>query len=606
MAITRSFSDLVAEALGADPKRTWYFLSRWEPYENSGAEHNPLGVTVSSGGDTGNFNSVGVKNFGGERDGALSTAAMLRNGRYENILSYLRGGNLDREGIAGDLRTWGTGSRTGDYPFANEFAQAPGAPATGSGQTDLNTSDSGAAADDMRLRQKLQTEGERLWDIVTNPSDPDSAEVANAYQALDSILAEIATIDQRWADVTDRSNLNAQNAFMDLMKVGDFKQTQADRAFDRWLSKRDRALATTEGEIASAVERNQANADIAAARRGTAGLGPTPETKTYIPGNYEDTLAKWNRRLGTGTEPSADYRTYSSPATPPAFSTYSPRGPETAGGGAAGSSAATTPQGVPQGVQRAWDVVDQTRRPSFARPPEPEKPRGWFGTNDSGDLFGIPGTSRPEVQNWDVTKALGAATGALGRWFTHNVGPDQGSLTNSIRGAPGDIAGAGTALQRWWNEVVGGRLPMGRVLSHADGTLNAPGGKAMVGERGPETQIDPQGGVSVVGQQGPEVRDIAPGSAILPADIPPEEVYMFTQIMQGLQGGGRNPDAERQQRMNDPNLAKKVRDSLMQAVAAEDASNPPRLPTLVGQWPMDPWQDLRPLVEPPVQEVQRG
>ncbi len=56
--------------------------------------------------------------------------------------------------------------------------------------------------------------------------------------------------------------------------------------------------------------------------------------------------------------------------------------------------------------------------------------------------------------------------------------------------------------------------------------------------------------------------------------------------------------------MNDPNLHLKVVDSLLRAIAAQDASRPPNMPQLVGPgWDFDPWEKLRPLAAPPEMEV---
>jgi len=108
----------------------------------------------------------------------------------------------------------------------------------------------------------------------------------------------------------------------------------------------------------------------------------------------------------------------------------------------------------------------------------------------------------------------------------------------------------------------------------------------------------PDGRVVPVGQFGPEVRNLEPGTAVLPNDVPPDEAYAYSQIQQAMKRGpmqsGGDSIAEQRARANDPQLREKVMASMKKAMAAHDAANPPGTPILDGPgWTSDPWANWR-------------
>ena len=156
------------------------------------------------------------------------------------------------------------------------------------------------------------------------------------------------------------------------------------------------------------------------------------------------------------------------------------------------------------------------------------------------------------------------------------------------------------AKKKWWQKGRG-------LIGFANGTMNAPGGLARVGEKGPETMIDPRTGQPViVGEYGPEVRDVPQGAEVYPNDVPPDEAFAFSQMHRAVAGsaqGRPQSQAEMAARANDPQLQQKVRAALTQAIVAQTVATPPPTPGLAGVWSKpDPWADFRPLSTPAVQQ----
>lgn len=87
------------------------FLTDWNRAEGGSATNNPFNTTQPGYGTTGNYNSVGVKNYADPMQGLKATAATLENGRYSNILAALKGGkNAKVAAQALANSPWGTGS----------------------------------------------------------------------------------------------------------------------------------------------------------------------------------------------------------------------------------------------------------------------------------------------------------------------------------------------------------------------------------------------------------------------------------------------------------------------------------------------------------------
>jgi len=84
------------------------FLRAWARTENTTASHNPLATTMPEPGST-TFNSAGVQNYTSYRQGLKATAATLRNGFYQPLVSDLRAGDNAQQCADDVARSkWGT------------------------------------------------------------------------------------------------------------------------------------------------------------------------------------------------------------------------------------------------------------------------------------------------------------------------------------------------------------------------------------------------------------------------------------------------------------------------------------------------------------------
>lgn len=86
------------------------FLNAWQQAEGTRARHNPLATTHGYPG-SGNFNSVGVKNYPSYEAGVYATVRTLQNGRYEPIVDGLRDGRVAPLELGRRVAAspWGTG-----------------------------------------------------------------------------------------------------------------------------------------------------------------------------------------------------------------------------------------------------------------------------------------------------------------------------------------------------------------------------------------------------------------------------------------------------------------------------------------------------------------
>jgi cell wall-associated NlpC family hydrolase len=86
------------------------FMNLWTRAEGGGATNNPFNTTQPGFGATGDYNSVGVKNYADPGMGIKATAATLKNGRYGNILAAMRTGDPHAMAQALAASPWGTGA----------------------------------------------------------------------------------------------------------------------------------------------------------------------------------------------------------------------------------------------------------------------------------------------------------------------------------------------------------------------------------------------------------------------------------------------------------------------------------------------------------------
>jgi hypothetical protein len=88
----------------------------WTRYETSsggGAQYNLLNTTQHTQ-DSTNYNLTGVQNFTSYQQGVQTNAIVLNNGRYPQLFTALRSGNIaslenPNSEMVSELKTWGTG-----------------------------------------------------------------------------------------------------------------------------------------------------------------------------------------------------------------------------------------------------------------------------------------------------------------------------------------------------------------------------------------------------------------------------------------------------------------------------------------------------------------
>lgn len=120
------FGVALLQRLGAPvTKSNLQFLIAWSNEEggnwHNAAHFNPLNTTLMQPGAV-SMNSVGVKAYTSWDQGIGATVATLRNGRYDDIVAALQGGNAAQTAVsAAGLRTWSGGG------YATITATIPGA-----------------------------------------------------------------------------------------------------------------------------------------------------------------------------------------------------------------------------------------------------------------------------------------------------------------------------------------------------------------------------------------------------------------------------------------------------------------------------------------------
>jgi hypothetical protein len=190
------FGVALLQKLGAPvTKSNLQFIIAWSNEEgghfHNGAHFNPLNTTLNEPGAT-TFNSVGVKAYGSWDQGVAATAATLQNGRYNDIVAALKGGDAAQTAAsATSLKTWsggGYGSILKTIPQASAAADVALANAGNIGTatgTTAPAAPSGTAASTIGL----QFGGERM-DTGADPAD----------------LTDLARILEQRAEVVDGLN----------------------------------------------------------------------------------------------------------------------------------------------------------------------------------------------------------------------------------------------------------------------------------------------------------------------------------------------------------------------------------------------------------------
>lgn len=424
------------------------------------------------------------------------------------------------------------------------------------------------------IRKKLQTRVSDALDAYQASGDP------QAYAEFQSALSDLAYFEDSAPEGSD-PNKAAQDAFDNAIKLGDFEGRQADRLYNRFADKADRARQTAETEISSVEDRNKSLIEQRQAAFGLNNQGPRSDIATYYAPTYEDALAKWNKIYGVGEEPSS---TFSSGVGLP-------------GQGGNDGRAETSEPVAPV-------KVNPLDFPLNAIPAETDGMKHWQGQKIV--------TTPPDEGAWKLPFGAKMNNGTTEDFPFQAFAEDVKNkvikpFVGATRDKPKWGGKAGETTKKWWNTLTSpGSYKFG-IPSHATGTANHPGGPAFINENGPEMVV-PAFGQPYQAQGGPHVANLEQGSAVIPADVPPDEAFMYAKIMQAVrQGGGQSPASSPEaqaMRARDPQLREKVLASLQKAQAGQDVADPPFTPTIIGPQP-DLWADWRPLTGIPAQPQQQ-
>lgn len=582
MAIPDSFLKKLAARLGVPSK--YYrpfteFMNAWQPWEgghtNNTATHNYLNTTLDMGGNPA-INDVGVRAYRSEDEGVNATAATLLNGLYPNLLKAFRSGDYgDVSALGGDVRTWTTGSRTGDSNYANQLGG--GATANGGGEaapsaqgsTGRHYNDPGLDSEYEQLRQAAM-EAQRQWVAAGMPvatADGQMHPLNAAYEAAFTAM-ERFTSHFGYPKSASNSEDPAQQEFENRIALGDFEERQAQGAYNRWYDRYKAAQAEAVNDLAHAENSNAAIAEMedARAKSQTPGLLPRPTNAGFLIRGYEDVLDSYLGKHGISRTPPGTGGTDGTPL----------------GTGGTGGTDGTPPAEEETGP---YSLVDWFTNPSG------QKAEGQAGSFSPGNPWaegGLQGgamrpmlkTNSGEGEGWSIRDTLGNTLSKIPQVAPFTYGLQAGG---EIRG--GVKSGAKKA-KKWWSR------------HFAEGGTNIPGGPGWVGERGPEIMEVPGFGSKFVGQSGPEQVQIPEGANIIPLD----EAFYFHQVQQAArQGPGQDEGRKMREataRASDPQLQEKVMASIQKALAAQAAANPPYTPMLGEDWPAgsrDPWEAWRPL-----------
>jgi uncharacterized protein YukE len=197
------FGVALLQRLGAPvTKSNLQFLIAWSNEEggnwHNAAHFNPLNTTLMQPGAV-SMNSVGVKAYTSWDQGLGATVATLRNGRYDDIVAALKGGNAAQTAVnAAGLRTWSGGG------YGTIQATIPGA-AGAADQALANAGNIGsAAAAPVPATQPSQPAlqfGTEPLDTVVDPADlSDLARILD--QRADVIASLAAGLNKQLAAAT--------------------------------------------------------------------------------------------------------------------------------------------------------------------------------------------------------------------------------------------------------------------------------------------------------------------------------------------------------------------------------------------------------------------
>jgi hypothetical protein len=476
-------------------------------------------------------------------------------------------------------------------------------------------------------RQQLKSQRDYLFQLrdTLTKTDPGGnaasiAELTKLISQLDQALWEIDTYG--YAGYEDW----AKNALEAKIRTGDLQLRKASQLFTEWLNKNTAAFQATANQLASASEHNKAvDESIANYWKTRMAL---PRVYEVAP-TFDEAYERWKKELNVGPPPTLTEAVNTNVDIP------MPSQP-----GWAGWDDSFTPEQVEEASkdprQVLWDKwrqqdyseldklekKDKTKEPRFKNvaPQTSSEFENWYKahyvTPPSKDRWHVDPVGRiwaydKKTEQWYIKGPAGmripTATPSPTPTSTATPSPTPSPTATPSRTptpfstpTPWKTPSPSSTPAPWWTSTPTSTpvpwwtpTPTPTPRRYAQGGKNIPGGPVVVGEEGPEHIVTPDGQVVPVGQEGPQTAIVPDGVDILPANVPPEQAYLYAKLKQLMQEDLATREArkmaEAEQRRKDPNFEQKFRDAVARAAAALLAADPPLTPQLVGDgWTYDP------------------
>lgn len=454
-------------------------------------------------------------------------------------------------GASGNFSAWGEGSLHNGKPFGalgnNPYPGDSGT--TGARQTMAGGKfyqDPSMDAEFDELRKERQA-AFTSWVNAGRPADGDEWYALDDAQArFDNWVQSHESFRIPYEDPTRQ----AEDAFDNAIRLGDYNLRQADSAFSRWLNKTEAARAAATAELSARRQHNEDNVALQEARNTsqTPGMLPRVTDAGYMEVGFDKLFDDYKRQYGV--EGQFD--------------------PDTVPGGPPMPVAGGTPS-----LDVGTPVADTTWRPDYSSmlaPRQGEAPASSSAEWAPGNPFKVAGGPYSLLEGRPGQMAAAPremdAMGALGLTAS--------SAAAGYQRLGGDLRKAGSKAKNtvtpWWKRV--------SARAFADGGKNLPAGRGWVGDGGAPEILEVAGfGSKIVGANGPEEIDIPEGANIIPLD----EAMAYQQVRQATmmpaQNAASSPQAQAE-RAADPQLQAKVMASIRKAMAANMAAHPPYTPMM--------------------------
>ncbi|GIV04051.1 MAG: hypothetical protein KatS3mg015_2881 [Fimbriimonadales bacterium] len=478
----------------------------------------------------------------------------------------------------------------------------------------------------LQQRQQLKSQRDYLFQLrdTLTKEDPGGnaaaiAELTKLITQLDQAIWEIDTYGYAGYEEWAKQALDAK------IRAGDLELRKASQLFTEWLNKNTAAFQATANQLASASERNKA-IDESLANYGKTRMA-LPRVYTVSP-TFDEAYERWKKEFNVGSPPTLTEAVNTNIDVP------MPSQPSWAGQGDVFTPEQVTDMSKSPSYQQLWDKWRQidygelakledknkTNEPQNAAKPKQtvdiydnlgsrlgwgllhwagKKAKDWWEW--SGDYKDKTPQTSSEFENWyKANNALQSPSrdrsyvDPVGRIWVYDKKSKQWVIQGPVATPTPTPAPSRTPSPTGTPTPWRTPTPTPTPRSYAQGGKNIPGGPVVVGEEGPEHIVTPDGQVVPVGQQGPQTAIVPDGVDILPANVPPEQAYLYAKLKQLMQEDLATREArkmaEAEQRRKDPNFEQKFRDAVARAAAALLAADPPPTPQLVGQgWTYDPF-----------------